>query len=328
MEDNKITVLGIDQGLANIGYCVMRTYKDLLDEPVILESNTFITKSDDSLENRLGFIYDKLLSIIDKYPEISFIGCERLFYSGMRSSSILTTNLVTGIIFLLANKTNKQVRDYPATSVKKIMTGDGKAKKDDIANAINHICAINDILSKDRTDHENDSIAIAYTTIKDFYLNGDKHNNISKRTHKNSKILCETTNNFLENLEEVVFKDNNIPIQKNKGLTISNYIDKPRKGHLMDIKSKSKQYEKYFGFEFAIICYVNDDFAEQVELTTIDEIKNAKYVDIDVSGLKIYKIENQCIYLLRKKSILYIIKGNNLEDKIDKIIKFKQIFEV
>lgn len=300
--DRQITVLGVDQGLANIGYCVMKVYESLINEPIILKSGTFYTKPTDELSNRLGVIYDTLEDIVEEFHgEINAIGCERLFYSNARSSSIVITNMVTGNIFLLARNKNVNIRDYPATSIKKIITNDGKAGKDDIAKAIEHICTINSISDKDRTNHEDDAIAIAYTTAKDCLLKPNTEKKISKRVHKSSLEQVKKSYSIEEIIAKNVFDNYNNPRLKNNGLAISDYTKKPRQGKLKTIKSNSKQIKKHLGCDFQMIYYINDEYAIKMEKELNNNFKN--------------DISKNSIYIYRYKSLICILKGESIDDK-------------
>lgn len=286
---NSVLVLGIDQGLSNIGYCVMKVYKDLIERPVIIEHGTLTTKSNEDTPKRLGYIYDSLEAIARKYPEMDFIGCEQLFYSGPRSSSIIPTNLATGVIFLLANRLGKEIKDYSPTSVKKIMTGSGKAEKEDIAKAIQYICEINDVQRKGMTNHEDDAIAIAYTVAKDYYMEITKkyQKKLSKKVHKDALEMAECIDSLVEKIYEEAFADEK-KTPANMGLTINDYTKNPRLGVLKTIKDKSKQYSKFYGCNFQMDCFINVDRAllemENVQQEASDKILSKEHIkkNIDV----------------------------------------------
>ena len=104
------------------------------------------------------------------------MSCERLFVNSGRnskgdkirnkSSAIVRTNMSTGVIYLLASKYNIGIKDFPPTTVKKQMTGSGKADKEEI------IKVVEDLMSKQgltvKTNHESDAIAIGITGISSY----------------------------------------------------------------------------------------------------------------------------------------------------------------
>lgn len=51
--DNKVIALGIDQGIANLGYCVIETRRDNKSEPIILKSGVLETTNSSLLQNRI-----------------------------------------------------------------------------------------------------------------------------------------------------------------------------------------------------------------------------------------------------------------------------------
>lgn len=173
-DSKNIYSIGIDQGYANLGFAVIR-YNVHTDKYSVLEFGTIITNSKDEIQNRLNVIYDKMEEVVNKYS-IDMMSCERLFVNSGRnangdkirnkSSAIVRTNMSTGIIYLLAAKHNILIRDFPPTTVKKQLTGSGKADKEEI------IKVVEDLMKKQgltvKTNHESDAIAIGITGISSY----------------------------------------------------------------------------------------------------------------------------------------------------------------
>ena len=69
----------------------------------------------------------------------------------------------TGIIYLLSSMYGIEIKDFPPTTVKKQLTGNGRADKEEI------IKVVEDLMTKQglkvKTNHESDAIAIAITAI-------------------------------------------------------------------------------------------------------------------------------------------------------------------
>lgn len=175
LKDKKnILALGIDQGYANLGFALVK-YNVHTDKYKVLTYGTITTPSKDKLEYRLLQIYDKLELILNK-NNIDLIGCEALFANGDRkasgnkvrnkSSSIVNTSMSTGIIHLLSAKNNIEIKMFPPTTIKKQLTGNGRAEKDDIINVVEDLMAKQDL--KVKTNHESDAIAIGITTISTY----------------------------------------------------------------------------------------------------------------------------------------------------------------
>lgn len=157
----KKIVLGIDQGLANIGYAILEKN----DEEIhLIKSGYKSTSSKKSTEERLGIIYDFFDNLLNEYPDVEEIGMEEFFYGGsayVRSVSIITTNQVSGVLLLLARNRDVKATKIQPTKVKKIITGSGKAKKDLVMENVREIFKENTF----KTDHECDAVAIGYAML-------------------------------------------------------------------------------------------------------------------------------------------------------------------
>lgn len=172
-----IIAIGVDQGLANIGYSAIRIKLDEDEKESdinILESGTINTKSNQELKDRLVYIYDMIKEINVKYNS-NIVGCEKLFFNPIqkssgrnKSASIMVTNMVSGILFLLAGNENISIKDFTPGTIKKYVAGHGRASKDDVIYAVKELCIKEGIVPS--TDHEADAIAIGVTTAR-YYVN-------------------------------------------------------------------------------------------------------------------------------------------------------------
>lgn len=172
--DNKnIYSLGIDQGYANLGYAIIR-YNIHKAEYKIIEYGTITTSPKNEIQDRLCILYDKLDEIINRY-NLDMMACERLFTTGEwnaggkkrnKSVDIVKTNMSTGIIFLLSAKHHLRMNDFAPTTVKKQLTGYGKANKEEIIKVVEKLMAKQNL--KVKTNHESDAIAIGITCISSF----------------------------------------------------------------------------------------------------------------------------------------------------------------
>lgn len=171
IDDKNIIALGIDQGYANLGYALVK-YNIHTNKYNVLSYGTITTNSKNEIQDRLLVIFNKLKDIIIK-NNIDMMSCERLFVNGDRqasgnkrrnkSVSIVRTNMSTGIIYLLSSMYGIEIKDFPPTTVKKQLTGNGRADKEEI------IKVVEDLMTKQglkvKTNHESDAIAIAITAI-------------------------------------------------------------------------------------------------------------------------------------------------------------------
>lgn len=152
-------ILGIDQGIANLGYSI-------LEEDKLITYGCINTNSKDIIEDRFFIIYDRLKSIIENYHP-SIICCEKLFYTSPqkgnrnKSASIIYTNMITGVLSVLAGQFNIELRMFVPSKVKKALCDNGKAQKDEIITKIKSLYEVE--TDKTKYEHVCDSIAIAYT---------------------------------------------------------------------------------------------------------------------------------------------------------------------
>lgn len=215
--------LGIDQGYANCGIAVLRVYPMREKNNIeILKNYTITTSASENMNKRLEQIYNSIIDIMNTY-EIEVVGCEKLFVNNPmktrnskadffrtrnKSADIVNTSFVTGIIFLISSMYNINIYEFPPTSVKKRVTNNGKATKEELAKAINEIASSQNIEIK--TDHESDAIGICISAIKE-KLEPKKE---TKKTRKTKKIKEQVTkkkmrNSFLKSTLILKHKEDN-----------------------------------------------------------------------------------------------------------------------
>ncbi|WPS85375.1 crossover junction endodeoxyribonuclease RuvC (plasmid) [Brevibacillus halotolerans] len=170
--ERSIIGIGIDQGIANCGFSVVKLYHD--DRVVVLKSGIIKTASTITLPQRMTLLYSLLMELVKTYkPEI--IGCEKLFFSPRqkvssngkkgrnKSASIVMTNMITGIINLIAGQKQVQLQEFVPGTVKKYVTGSGRADKDAVIAAVKHLLQRDNVKAD-----EADATAIGITAVK-FY---------------------------------------------------------------------------------------------------------------------------------------------------------------
>lgn len=177
----EIIALGIDQGLANLGFGIIKLTVDENDvesDIKLIESGTYNTSSKNELQDRLLEIHNMINALNLKY-NANVIGCEKLFFNPFqkqkgekggrnKSASIMITNMVSGIIFLVAGENKLFIKDFTPGTVKKYVAGSGRATKDDVIKAIDDFCIKQGV--KLETDHEADAISIGITVAR-YYVN-------------------------------------------------------------------------------------------------------------------------------------------------------------
>ena len=146
-------ILGIDPGIANTGYGVIKAELSTLTP---LGFGCIQTASKDESAQRLKAIYDKLIQLATEYQPELFV-LEDLFFS-KNVSSAFAVGEARGVTKLVAASTNRQVYSYPPTQVKQAIVGYGKASKRQVQEMVKLLLKLKEI---PRPDHAADALAIA-----------------------------------------------------------------------------------------------------------------------------------------------------------------------
>lgn len=125
------TILGIDPGLNTTGYGVLDVSagKVRLLEAGVLRSHT------KELAYKVKEIYDGVREVIDMFsPDV--MAMEQLYSHYDRPTTAILMGHARGCICLAAAQSGIDVISYAATKVKKLLTGSGRATKDQMQRAI------------------------------------------------------------------------------------------------------------------------------------------------------------------------------------------------
>lgn len=126
------TVLGIDPGLNITGYGVLEV---AAGGPVVREAGVVRGKTKDSLTARLHEIHDGVCEVIEALKP-SVVAIEQLYSHYERPRTAILMGHARGVICLAAVKAGLEVVNYSATQVKKILTGNGHASKEQVQHAV------------------------------------------------------------------------------------------------------------------------------------------------------------------------------------------------
>lgn len=167
METFNYRALGIDQGYANCGYAVVEWLPEA-SSPTILAVGTIKTKSSEEMGHRLLTLKTKLTTLATEH-EVQLLGCEKLFFnptSGGRnkSAAIVNASMATGMCFLISGELNVPIKDYTPGTIKKVITGSGRADKAEVEAALVELAEGQGFKLKD--DHSADALGIAMTAIR------------------------------------------------------------------------------------------------------------------------------------------------------------------
>jgi crossover junction endodeoxyribonuclease RuvC len=125
-------VLGIDPGLNITGYAVV----DVAGRrTTIREAGIVRSVRGASMPARLAEIFDGISDVIQAFHPAA-VSLEELFSHYKRPRTAILMGHARGVICLAAMKSNTPVFSYAATKVKKLLTGSGRASKQQIQQAV------------------------------------------------------------------------------------------------------------------------------------------------------------------------------------------------
>ena len=146
-------ILGIDPGMAIVGYCIL----DFDWKNIVLEhSGSIQTDKNKGESARLLEIFNDISTIIDTYkPDVCAI--EKLFFF-RNYTTVMPVAHARGVILLALEQFNIPVYEYTPIEVKQILTGYGRATKKEVEQMVKISLNVDKLPKLDDTV---DSIAIA-----------------------------------------------------------------------------------------------------------------------------------------------------------------------
>jgi crossover junction endodeoxyribonuclease RuvC len=154
-------IFGIDPGTATTGWGLIETNgkQCTVDSWGLIETN-----KDSSVENRLKKIYKETAAILKKLSPDVFV-YEKIFFAA-NAKTVISVGQAQGVMLLAAARRKLPVISYAPGTIKKLITGSGRANKKEVQQAIRRILG-NQVKSKahKRTHFDNaaDALAIALT---------------------------------------------------------------------------------------------------------------------------------------------------------------------
>lgn len=146
-------ILGIDPGMAIVGYGLIETVNDSIN---LLTSGSIQTDKKLPGSKRLLEIYNDLTTVVQKYqPDCASV--EELFFF-KNQKTIIPVAEARGVILTVLEKLNIPTYSYTPIQVKQVLTGYGRAEKKEVEQMV-RLTLQSDKLPK--LDDTVDAIAIA-----------------------------------------------------------------------------------------------------------------------------------------------------------------------
>jgi crossover junction endodeoxyribonuclease RuvC len=150
-------VIGIDPGLARLGYGVIRAERGTA---VPLCYGCLETRAGARPGERLLEISRGLASLFERYPPDA-LAVEKLFFS-KNVTSAMGVSEVRGIVLLAAEERGIPVTEYPPNQVKQAVTGSGRADKAQVQQMITRLLRLSEV---PQPDDAADALSIALCHI-------------------------------------------------------------------------------------------------------------------------------------------------------------------
>lgn len=150
-----MVILGIDPGLATVGYGVIESVKG---SAKAIDCGVILTPKDVSLPERLMMIESSIIKLIDKFsPEE--IAMEELFFNNNQKTAIAVAE-ARGVTLLTCRKRCQKLFEYTPLQIKQALTGYGRADKHQIQEMVKRLLGLSKI---PRPDDAADALAVALT---------------------------------------------------------------------------------------------------------------------------------------------------------------------
>ncbi|MEA3403022.1 MAG: crossover junction endodeoxyribonuclease RuvC [Armatimonadota bacterium] len=147
-------ILGVDTGLADTGYGIIDAREGVCR---IIEGGVITTAADEELPARLQRIHDATVAIIDEF-DVDLVVVEDLYAEYPHPRTAIMMGHARGVVMLAAGERAVKVESYPASLVKKALTGNGRASKDQVRRMVMQTLKLAEAPGP---DHVSDALALA-----------------------------------------------------------------------------------------------------------------------------------------------------------------------
>ena len=148
-----LRILGIDPGLATVGFSIVDVEKSKMK---LVTCGVINTPAHTSLSSRLDRIFDDMNELISSFdPDVMSI--EELFFNTNITTGIAVAH-ARGVILLSAYRAGVQVFEYTPLQVKQAVVGYGRAEKNQVIDMVRRILALP---AAPKPDDAADAVALA-----------------------------------------------------------------------------------------------------------------------------------------------------------------------
>ena len=146
-------ILGIDPGIATIGFGVIESGKNSFS---LVKCGVISTPAHTPLSDRLCQIYDDMCGILDIFkPDV--VAIEELFFNTNITTGISVAH-GRGVILLACRKYGVKIYEYTPLQVKQSVVGYGRAEKAQVMDMVKRLCSLT---APPKPDDAADAVALA-----------------------------------------------------------------------------------------------------------------------------------------------------------------------
>ena len=148
-------ILGIDPGLATLGYGVIEAARGNYR---LIQYGAGITRPGQSMPQRLNAVFQGVDELMETYhpDEVAF---EELFFSKNITTG-MAVSAARGVALVAVVRRTRQLYEYTPMQIKQAVTGYGGADKHQVQHMVKLLLHMNDIA---RPDDAADALAVAVT---------------------------------------------------------------------------------------------------------------------------------------------------------------------
>lgn len=146
-------ILGIDPGIATIGFGVIDTNKNSFN---LVKCGVITTPAHTPLSERLCQIYDDVCGILELFKPDA-VSIEELFFNTNLTTGISVAH-GRGVILLACKKAGVMIYEYTPLQVKQSVVGYGRAEKNQVMDMVRRLCRLS---APPKPDDAADAVALA-----------------------------------------------------------------------------------------------------------------------------------------------------------------------
>jgi len=156
-----VIILGIDPGLSNTGFGLIRYEKKKIE---LIDYGCVLTYKKDSFSLRIKQIYYKIKELIEKHNPHE-VAIEGVFFNKNVRSALIVSK-VHGMVAITVALMGLELYEYTPLQIKQATVGNGRAEKYQVQSMVKILLNLSEI---PRPDHAADALAVAICHIHTKY---------------------------------------------------------------------------------------------------------------------------------------------------------------